>query len=52
MEELELCHQYTIEDAIDETGFSAEIFPSQCQWIAEQVLDAQFWPKAESLRYL
>jgi hypothetical protein len=46
MEKLELCYQDAIEDAIDETGFSAKIFPSQCQWRAEQVLDDQFWPEA------
>ncbi len=31
-------------DAIDEMGLSEEIFPLHCPFIAEQVLDTEFWP--------
>jgi hypothetical protein len=30
-------------DAIDETGLSENIFPTQCPFTSEQVLDAGFW---------
>ncbi len=32
-------------DATDETGLSEETFPPHCPFIAEQVLDAEFWPE-------
>jgi len=31
--------------AHDETGLPLSTFPATCQWTAEQVLDADFWPE-------
>jgi hypothetical protein len=37
------------QDAADETGLPLATFPEACPWTAEQVLDADFWPEAETL---
>jgi len=32
-------------DACDETGLPETVFPQECPWTAEQVLDNAFWPE-------
>jgi hypothetical protein len=35
-------------DAGDETGLPLAAFPEACPWTAEQVLDTDFWPEADT----
>ncbi len=35
-------------DAADETGLPLVTFPEACPWTAEQVLDTDFWPEADT----
>jgi len=32
-------------DAVKETGLSKTVFPAQCPWTFEQVIDDNFWPE-------
>jgi hypothetical protein len=38
-EKLELCYQDAVEDAIDETGLSRDVFPDQCHWTPSEILE-------------
>jgi hypothetical protein len=31
--------------AIDETNLPEEVFPTECPWLFDQIMDATFWPE-------
>lgn len=33
-----------LRDAEKETGLPEQVFPAQCPWTIEQMMDAEFWP--------
>jgi hypothetical protein len=41
-------YQVAREDAPDETTLDPATFPETCPWTVAQVLDADFWPEAQS----
>lgn len=43
--ELPALYKSSIIDAIEETGLSADRFPSACAYTAEQILDGDFFPE-------
>lgn len=38
-------YDLALDDAEGETGLSREVFPAECPWRYEQMLDATFWPE-------
>jgi len=42
----EKAYRYATEGASAETGIAESIFPKQCPWGFEQVIDPDFWPEA------
>jgi hypothetical protein len=45
-EELPALFRSAVEDALEETGLSANRFPSSCPYTAEQILDSNFFPES------
>jgi hypothetical protein len=45
-EELFPIFRSAVEEAVEETGLSADRFPSSCPYTAEQILDGDFLPEA------
>jgi len=43
-EAFETAYSYAIMRVSEETGLEEARFPTQCPWMFEQVLDADFWP--------
>jgi hypothetical protein len=41
-------HGVAVREAVDETGLSADHFPSPCPYAADQVLDEEFLPADEA----
>jgi len=39
-------YRYAIKGASRETGLPVSIFPPQCPWTFEQIMDPDFWPEA------
>jgi len=39
-------YQFAIYSAVAETGLAKHVFPAQCPWTFEQVMDEHFWPDA------
>ncbi len=44
-EELPALFRSAVEDAVEETGLSADRFPASCPYTAEQILDSDFFPE-------
>ncbi|PIG94578.1 DUF29 domain-containing protein [Gloeocapsopsis sp. IPPAS B-1203] len=41
-----LCYKHALEDAADETGYSANTFPPESPYLLEQALDSDFLPES------
>jgi len=39
-------YAFSVMDAVKETGMADSIFPEQCPWTFEQVMNPDFWPEA------
>ena len=50
LEILPQCYEKALSAAADETGLNINIFPTNCEYTPEQVLDSQFWPEVEDVQ--
>jgi len=39
-------YRYAVMEAVKETGMGESVFPSECPWTYQQVMDANYWPEA------
>lgn len=45
-EALAKAYPMAVREAVQESGLSKSLFPGECPWTFEQVMDADFWPAA------
>jgi hypothetical protein len=47
-EALASAYRYARRDAARETGMDVAVFPAECPWSFEQIMDADFWPASHA----
>jgi len=47
-EAIEEAYGYALFAAAEETGLDRAVFPTECPWTFEHIMDEQFWPTAET----
>lgn len=46
IEVIESAYEYAVSGAVRETGLAPEIFPENCPWTFEVLMDETFWPES------